>query len=278
MYSEKYFKKHILWIRIKRLFFMLTFSIIGCIIGVISSSYIVDILLFDWNLKPLLIAGFTIIFFFISLLISSNSSRYVQDCEWKIETLRTLNNLSNKLDSLKGLEEHTPEELSNYISEVKKGLVGEDIILENEDKDSSVTNSLNNSETENQNKTIIEDKTITESENIDKTDDNNSLENNLKNNFKVENQLLANNTDITNNIENESNSNIENIDNSETDNNTNTNDSFHSEKTIVKDLTDDVQKEKKSSNNNSNNSKSNLKNNNSNSKKKNKKKNKNKKK
>ena len=96
MYSEKYFKNHILWIRIKRVFFMLICSIIGCLIGVISSSYIVDILLFDWNLKPIIIAGSTIFFFFISLLITSNSSRYVQDCLWKIETLHTINNLSDK--------------------------------------------------------------------------------------------------------------------------------------------------------------------------------------
>ena len=132
MYNEKYFKNHILWIRIKRLIFMLIFSIIGCIIGVISSSYIVDILLFNWNLKPLLIAGFTIVFFFISLLISSNSSRYVQDCLWKIETLHALNNLSDKLDTIKGLEQHS-EEISNCFSKVKKELIGENGIISEEE-------------------------------------------------------------------------------------------------------------------------------------------------
>ena len=131
MYSEKYFKNHILWIRIKRLLFMLIFSIIGCIIGVISSSYIVDILQFDWNLKPLTIAGSTIIFFIISLLVTSNSSRYVQDCLWKIETLHALNNLSNKLDIIKSLE-HSSEELSEYFSEIKKGLIDENKFTEND--------------------------------------------------------------------------------------------------------------------------------------------------
>ena len=77
MYSEQYFKKHILWVNIKRILVMLVFSIIGCIIGVISSSYIVDILLFEANLKPIIIAVSTIIFFLISLMLTSNSVRYV---------------------------------------------------------------------------------------------------------------------------------------------------------------------------------------------------------
>ena len=125
MYNENYFKKHILWIRIKRLLFVLIFSIIGCIIGVISSSYIVDILLFDWNLKPLIIACSTVIFFFISVFVTSNSSRYVQDCLWKIETLHTLNNLSNKLDEIKILEQSS-DEISKQFSTIKN-----DFILDN---------------------------------------------------------------------------------------------------------------------------------------------------
>ena len=117
MYNEKHFKNHILFIQIKRVFFMLIFSIIGCLIGVLSSSYIVDILLFDWNLKPLIIACSTILFFIISILITSNSSRYIQDCLWKIETLHTLNNLSDKLDSIKALESSS-KDVSNYFSEM----------------------------------------------------------------------------------------------------------------------------------------------------------------
>lgn len=152
MYSEKYFKNHILWIRIKRVFFMLICSIIGCLIGVISSSYIVDILLFDWNLKPIIIAGSTIFFFFISLLITSNSSRYVQDCLWKIETLHTLNNLSDKLDSIKALENNS-KDVSNYFSEIKKELIGENELIDNTD------NSPKNKEKSDlvQNNTTLED-------------------------------------------------------------------------------------------------------------------------
>ena len=152
MYSEKYFKNHILWIRIKRVFFMLICSIIGCLIGVISSSYIVDILLFDWNLKPIIIAGSTIFFFFISLLITSNSSRYVQDCLWKIETLHTLNNLSDKLDSIKALENNS-KDVSNYFSEIKKELIGENELIDNTD------NSPKNKEESDlaQNNTTLED-------------------------------------------------------------------------------------------------------------------------
>ncbi len=124
MYSEKHFRNHILCIKIKRVFFMLIFTIIGCLIGVVSSSYIVDILLFDWNLKPIIIAGSTIIFFIISLLITSNSSRYIQDCLWKIETMHTLNDLSDKLDSIKSLE-NTSKDVSGYnnIKENEKSIL-----------------------------------------------------------------------------------------------------------------------------------------------------------
>lgn len=103
---------------------MLIFTIIGCLIGVVSSSYIVDILLFDWNLKPIIIAGSTIIFFIISLLITSNSSRYIQDCLWKIETMHTLNDLSDKLDSIKSLE-NTSKDVSCYnnIKENEKSIL-----------------------------------------------------------------------------------------------------------------------------------------------------------
>ena len=118
MYSEKDFKRHILWIRIKRLFFLFIFSIIGCVLGVISSSYIVDILLFDANLKPIL----------ISLLLSSNSSRYIQDCLWKIETLHTLNNLSEKLDDIKNVEK--AEQISSTISSLKDSLIENKVPIE----------------------------------------------------------------------------------------------------------------------------------------------------
>ena len=128
MYSEKDFKRHILWIRIKRLFFLFVFSIIGCVLGVISSSYIVDILLFDANLKPTIIAASTIVFFLISLLLSSNSSRYIQDCLWKIETLHILNNLSEKLDDIKNVEK--AEQISSAISSLKDSLIENKVPIE----------------------------------------------------------------------------------------------------------------------------------------------------
>ena len=215
MYSEKYFKNHILWIRIKRLLFMLIFSIIGCIIGVILSSYIVDILQFDWNLKPLTIAGSTIIFFIISVLVTSNSSRYVQDCLWKIETLHTLNNLSNKLDIIKSLE-HNSEELSEYFSEIKKGLIDEnkftesnkiDIINKVIDNKETISSDRIPSSEENQEVTNIEEipqetepttnfKEEIENNNMMQnkdTDEKAEQENNQDNNEKVPNHSANNN-------------------------------------------------------------------------------------
>ncbi len=104
MYNEKSFKRMLFGIKAKRVFFMLLFSIIGCGIGVIISSYLIDILLFDINLRPIIIATSTISFFLLSLLVTSNTNKNIQDGYWKIAVLRKLTVISKKMDSLQNLD------------------------------------------------------------------------------------------------------------------------------------------------------------------------------
>lgn len=104
MYNEDSFKSHLFWIQVKRIFFMIVFSIIGCILGVFISSYMIDVLLFDKIYRVIIIAISTLVFFSISLLITANTGKEVQDGYWKIAVLRKLTLISKKLDSLENLD------------------------------------------------------------------------------------------------------------------------------------------------------------------------------
>lgn len=104
MYDEDAYKRYILAIRIKKVFIIIAFCVIGAILGIIISSYIVDILLFSSVLKPTIITVSTLIFLAISLLLTSNISKEVQDGYWKIAVLRKLTLISKKLDNLENLD------------------------------------------------------------------------------------------------------------------------------------------------------------------------------
>ena len=79
MYSENSFKNYIFWLQVKRVFLIIVFSIIGAGIGIVISQFITDVLqLLDVSLKPYLIAGSTIIFFLISLLLTTGTGKEIQ--------------------------------------------------------------------------------------------------------------------------------------------------------------------------------------------------------
>ena len=104
MYNEDNFRSHLFWIQIKRIFYMVVFSIIGSIIGVFISSYLIDVLLFNKIFRIIIVSISTLIFFAISLLITANTAKEVQDGYWKIAVLRKLTLISKKLDSLENLD------------------------------------------------------------------------------------------------------------------------------------------------------------------------------
>ena len=100
MYDENTFKNYIFWIKVKRVFFMVVFSIIGAAIGVALSELIVNILRFDTYLRPVIITISTLLFFAISLLVTAGTGKEVQDGYWKIAVLRKLQVISKKLDNV----------------------------------------------------------------------------------------------------------------------------------------------------------------------------------
>lgn len=117
MYNENSFKNHLFWIKVKRVFYMILFSIIGSGVGVFISSYVVDILNFDPSYRFFIISGLTLLFFAISLLLTANTGKEVQDGYWKIEVLRKLTSISNKLDAIDNLDD-----IADIISQTKQAL------------------------------------------------------------------------------------------------------------------------------------------------------------
>ena len=104
MYDENSYKNLIFWIKVKRVFLLIIFTILGTSIGVVASSYIIDILMFDPNLRPVIIIISAILFLLVALLLTANTAKTIQDCYWKIAVLRKLTLISKKLDSLENLE------------------------------------------------------------------------------------------------------------------------------------------------------------------------------
>lgn len=100
MYDENSFKNYIFWIKVKRGFFMLIFSILGAFVGIGISEFVVNVLLFDSVFRIVVIAISTLLFFSISLLVTANTGKEIQDGYWKIAVLRKLTVISKKLDNI----------------------------------------------------------------------------------------------------------------------------------------------------------------------------------
>lgn len=103
MYNEDSFKNYIFWIKVKRVFLMILFSILGALIGIAISEYFINILLFENMFRVIIITISTLLFFAISLLITANTGKEVQEGYWKIAVLRKLTVISKKLDALDNL-------------------------------------------------------------------------------------------------------------------------------------------------------------------------------
>ena len=100
MYDENSMKSHIFWIKFKRVFLLILFTIIGTSLGVVISDYIVNILLFPAFLRIIIVAISAVLFLAFALLITANTGKEVQDSYWKIAVYKKLVVISKKLDNL----------------------------------------------------------------------------------------------------------------------------------------------------------------------------------
>lgn len=111
MYDESSFQNYIFWLKVKRIFLMILFSIVGATIGVVLSQFLIDVLnLVSSVFKIIIIIVSTLLFFGISLLITANVGRDVQEGYWKMAVLRKLTVISKKLDYLEKLDTNNPKQ------------------------------------------------------------------------------------------------------------------------------------------------------------------------
>ena len=114
MYDENTFQNYIFWLKVKRVFLMIVLSIIGALIGILLSQSLIDLLLIvSASFRIIIILATTLLFFGISLLMTTNVSKDIQEGYWKIAVLRKLTVISKKLDYLENLEITSPKKEQN---------------------------------------------------------------------------------------------------------------------------------------------------------------------
>ena len=113
MYSENSYKNYIFWLRVKQVFLMILFSVIGCVIGRVIGQYLVEVLMFNITSLYTSVTVSTLLFFGIASLITSGTSKEVQEAYWRIAVLRKLTVISKKLDAL-------PEDTKESVKQVVK--------------------------------------------------------------------------------------------------------------------------------------------------------------
>lgn len=105
MYDENTFQNYIFWLKVKRVFLLIVLSIIGAVIGVVLSQFLIDVLqVVNTAFRVVIIALSTLFFFGIALLLTINVSKDVQEGYWKMAVLRKLTVISKKLDALENLD------------------------------------------------------------------------------------------------------------------------------------------------------------------------------
>lgn len=115
MYSEKKFKNYIFWVKVRRLFLLILFSVLGCLIGIFASD-LINTLAANNTYRVLIISISTLSFFAFTYLITIGTAKEVQDGYWKIAVLRKLTVISKKLDVLQD------DESKELISELNENL------------------------------------------------------------------------------------------------------------------------------------------------------------
>ena len=142
MYDENSMKSHIFWIKFKRVFLLLFFTIIGTSLGVVISDYIVNILLFPAFLRIIIVAISAVLFLAFALLITANTGKEVQDSYWKIAVYKKLVVISKKLDNLEPSDKqkivkkevtHVPNQKDDKAQNIKT--VNEEVIEINDNDD-----------------------------------------------------------------------------------------------------------------------------------------------
>jgi len=128
MYDEGTFKRHIIWLKIRRIIIVALFAIFGCLVGFLVSEMIVDTLNFDASLRNIIFIVTTISAFLLGILCTEGSAIAIQDSYWKMAVLRKLTLISIKLD--KSSTPIPPEEIGKNKEEKSKVSLKEETDVE----------------------------------------------------------------------------------------------------------------------------------------------------
>lgn len=132
MYDENSFQNYIFWLKVKRVFLIISLSIVGAVVGVVLSQFLVDVLLvLNSVFKIIIIVISTLFFFGISLLLTANVGRDVQEGYWKMAVLRKLTVISKKLDYLENIDPNNKKQVQ-AVKKVAKEIKGEQLSIPNE--------------------------------------------------------------------------------------------------------------------------------------------------
>ena len=120
MYDENSMKNHIFWLKFRRVFLLILFTVLGTSLGVVISDYIVNILLFPSFLRIIIVSVSAVLFLAFALLITATTGKEVQDSYWKIAVYKKLVVISKKLDNLDSLENQKSSKKESIVTSISK--------------------------------------------------------------------------------------------------------------------------------------------------------------
>ncbi len=124
MYNEKSFKNHIFWIKVKRVFLILTFTIAGAFGGMlISDILITNIGLLDIIYRAPIIIISSLLMLSLALLLTAGTGRIVQDAYWKMALLRKVIVISKKLDNVSIVANDELDEMIDTLNELEEAKI-----------------------------------------------------------------------------------------------------------------------------------------------------------
>lgn len=118
MYSENSYKNYIFWLKVRQIFLLILFSIIGCVIGRFIGQYLVEVLLMNVMSLYISVTVSTLLFFGIACAMTAGTAKEVQEAYWRIALLRKLTVISKKLDNIPELEKEDIKEVKKEIKEI----------------------------------------------------------------------------------------------------------------------------------------------------------------
>ena len=119
MYSEKSYKNYIFWVQVKRVVVIIILSCLGAALGILIGK-VLESTVQVTSFNNIIIAGSTIVFFLLALLLTVGTGKQVQDGYWKIAVLRKLTVIQKALEQNNELLRNTNITFKNGFAPIHK--------------------------------------------------------------------------------------------------------------------------------------------------------------